>query len=116
MSVYDKTLNIYWQIKNEMDRLGCTKVPYFICKEVPHITVKHQIIAFARRLGLETDGLGTLRLTTLAPEFNEEGEKLISWYKGKKYEVYLHCCHIRNGYFSAKDSRNMLTLGFYTGS
>lgn len=116
MNLYEKMKNIYWQVENEMDRLGCTRVPYYICQEVPYISVKHQIIAFARKLGLKTDGQGSLRLTVLAPEFNEEGEKLLAWFSGKKYEVYLHCCHKKNGYFSAKDSRNMLTLGFYTGS
>ncbi len=87
MSIYKKMKNVYWQIEEEINRLG-----------------------------LKTDGRGTLRLTVLAPEFNEDGEKLMGWFLGKKYEVYLHCCHIKNGYFSAKDSRNMLTLGFYVGS
>ncbi len=118
MNIYEQTFRIYWQIKDEIERLGCKKVPHFICNEAPNISVKHKVISFTRKLGLKTDGMGTLRLTVAAPEYNEKGEKLFAWFPGKKYEVYLHCCHIhiKNGYFSAKDRRRLLTLGFYTGS
>jgi len=116
MEVYKKMNRIYWQIRMRMVQLNCIKVPHFICNEMPNIIAKQQIMSFAKKLGLKTDGQGTMRLSALAPEFNSVGEKLLAWFPGKKYEVYLHCCHKKNGYFSARDSRNMLTLGFYTGS
>lgn len=116
MTVYEKMDRVYWQIRAKMDQLGCTKVPFFICDEMPDIAAKHQIISLARKLGLKTDSQGTMRLKVLPPELNSDGEKLLAWFPGKVYEVYLHCAHVKQGYFSAKDSRRMLTLGFYTGS
>ena len=116
MNIYAKMDSIYWQIRNRMNDLNSQKIPYFICDELPNNKAKHQVIALAKKLGLKTDNQGTLRLVVLAPEFNELGEKLIGWFKGKKYEVYMHCCHCKKDYRSAKDSRNMLTLGFYVGS
>lgn len=113
--LYQKAKNIYWRIDNLMQDLGVSKVPFFICKETPNIKVKHQIITFARKLGLKSDGRGTLRLTLKASKYNENGEEILGWYPNKIYEVYLHCCHRKKDYFSAKDSRNMLTLGFYVG-
>ena len=116
MTSYERMNNIYWRIRESIERLEGKKVPYFICDEMPDNSAKQKVMAFAKKLGLKRDGQGSLRLSVLAPEFNEQKEKLIAWFPGKKYEVYLHCCHKKNGYFSTKDSRNMLTLGFYTGS
>lgn len=116
MNIYTKLDSIYWQIRNKMDNLNSQKIPYFICDELPNNKAKHQVIALAKKLGLVTDNQDTMRLIVLAPEFNKLGEKLINWFKGKRYEVYMHCYHCKKDYFSAKDSRNMLTLGFYVGS
>lgn len=115
LTVYDKMKDVFAQIDYKMQQLGATKIPHFICEEMPSIRAKHQVIVFAKKLGLQPDGKGSLRLTTLAPKFNAAGERLVSWFKGKRYEVYLHLAHSKE-YFSAKDNRNLLTLGFYKGS
>ena len=116
MTAYQIVKEKYEAIQRIMDVVKCFKVPYVVCSEAPDIKAKHRVCALAHKIGLLPDGKGSLRFSLPAPEFNEAGEKLLGWFKGKRYETYLHLAHIKAGYHWAKDSRNMLTLGFYVGS
>ena len=102
---------IYDELRRIMTAHGCGKIEGYICDEAPTALIKQKCIAAAVKLGLRDGGYGygTYRLWLPFPE----GSLLAKLNPGMGTEVYLHTRHDPNGYYSAQNSRNLLTLGTY---
>jgi hypothetical protein len=102
------TTDIYYKIKDTMDRLGADRVPHYVNFVMPDKDSKDRVIAYAKRLGLtDTDNTGTYRLWQPYPD----GSRMAAQYPSMGSEIYLHTDHV-NGYPVA-DHTLLLSLGVY---